>query len=461
MERSDVAVLDLGSSAGSVGRRHYVRGRLGLGHDRQPEELDHALSVAVNTGGATLKGRAAPEEQEDRLGRPTLTALQAVLTQAPGLHVAALGVSGMAESGVLLGPDDAPLAPIIAWHDMRDQAEQDRLEADLGRRAFSAATGLPSGTQWTITKHGWLQAHQPETRRARRWLNVPEWVVHRLGGDQGCEPSLASRTGRFNLCHRDWWRPGLAWSGIDTNLFPPLAPAGTPLGRAGGLHVPSALAGAVLTVAGHDHQVAAVGLGAAGAGDAVDSCGTANALLRTVRPTLPESTIVSLTDNGITVGWHVMADRWCLLGDTRSGLMLGRVLDRLRSGGHDLPDLDAAANSVAADRYEPLLGANLLAAEAEPAVLWRAALEAAALGTAEVREVMARHVGQEAKLVATGGWARDDMLLAIKRRLLGPIEHLEVGESGCRGAALFAGTAAGLYGSVDQFPRPTIVKGAV
>lgn len=418
------------------------------------------------SGRAAMSWTTTPEGTEAEPEAPVAAAraaLQAALGDAAGSRVVALGVTGMAESGVLLGPADEPLAPVIAWHDTRNQAQLEGLEADLGRRRFSAATGLPSGTQWTITKHRWLQEHRPRTRRARRWLNIPEWVAYRLGGDQACEPSLASRTGWFDLARRDWWPPGLAWSEIDTSLFPSLAPAGTPLGRAEGPDVPSALAGAVLTVAGHDHQAAAVGLGAAGAGDAVDSCGTANALLRTVRPPLPPSTVGSLTDAGITVGWHVLADRWCLLGDTRGGLMLGRVLDRLQADGHELPELDAAAGAVPADRYGPLVGTDLPvapAAPAEPAVLWRAALETAAAGTAELRDVMARHVGREAKLVATGGWARDEALLAVKRRVLGPIDHRPFGESGSRGAALFAGLAAGLFADPRQFPSPTVAQGA-
>jgi glycerol kinase len=54
----------------------------------------------------------------------------------------------------------------------------------------------------------------------------------------------------------------------------------------------------------------------------------------------------------------------------------------------------------------------------------------------------------------TGGWSNSRALLQVKRELLGPLERSEVSEAGCRGAALLAGLAAGVYESSDQFPEP-------
>jgi glycerol kinase len=51
----------------------------------------------------------------------------------------------------------------------------------------------------------------------------------------------------------------------------------------------------------------------------------------------------------------------------------------------------------------------------------------------------------------TGGWARDEAVLASKGRL-GDFEVPRVVEAGARGAALLAGVAAGLFESVDQLP---------
>ena len=101
------------------------------------------------------------------------------------------------------------------------------------------------------------------------------------------ELSLASRTGLFELGTRarlgrgsEYWvrtsaRPNRWWPG--------------PRPDRAGPDVPAILEGAVLTVAGHDHQTAAYGVGAAIDGALFDSLGTAEGLVRTVRAPLPAS----------------------------------------------------------------------------------------------------------------------------------------------------------------------------
>ena len=135
-------------------------------------------------------------------------------------------------------------------------------------------------------KHLWLNRHVPEARGAVRRFNVAEWIVKELGGEEATEQSQVSRNGWLHLRGRRWWPQALEWSHARESLVPPLVTAGTPLGCVGPDAGLSRLTGAVLTVAGHDHQVAAIGAGAAGEGDQLDSCGTAEALVRTVAPAL-------------------------------------------------------------------------------------------------------------------------------------------------------------------------------
>ncbi len=109
------------------------------------------------------------------------------------------------------------------------------LAADLrntvAARDFSATTGLPLRQQWSLTKHRWLLDNVPAARTAVRRLNVAEWIVRGLGGEEATEQSLASRTGWLRLAQRLWWTETLEWSGASENLMPPIVTAGTPLGR--------------------------------------------------------------------------------------------------------------------------------------------------------------------------------------------------------------------------------------
>ena len=411
----------------------------------------------VATGSASTRWAMTPTGAEttaqDLLSSAT-AALAALLDDCPRGTIAGVGVTGLAESGVLTDRSGARIGPVIAWHDTRDQAELDELRAGFGDD-FSAVTGLPLRQQWSLTKHRWLTRHVPEVAAAVRRFNVPEWIVKALGGEEATEQSLASRTGWLDLAQRHWWSPILEWSGAAESLMPPLVTAGTPLGQVSAAAGLDRLAGAVLTVAGHDHQVAAIGAGASGAGDQLDSCGTAEALVRTIVPGLEPDVVGSLADLGITVGWHAAADHWCLLGATQGGLALQRILAML---GHPREELDRAAlaltnQSVCVDA-PPFgrIGITGIGDDVSPAGVWRAALEAVTDQVAELHDAMTAASGPHRSFVVTGGWSTSPALMAVKRRRFGAITVARVSEAGARGAALLAGVAAGAATSTDAFP---------
>ncbi len=393
-----------------------------------------------------------------------LAAARAALRAAPAGRVRGIGVTGMAETGVLLDDHGAPLAPAIAWHDARGGDEARLLADEIGERAFIRTTGLPVTALCSAPKLRWLTANRPETLTARRWLNVGEWVVRGLGGDEVTELSLASRTGLLDLATKDPYLDVLAWTGLRDDLLPERVLAGTPAGRAG-----DALAGAegaVLTVAGHDHLGAGVGVGVVAPGDVLDSCGTAEALVRVVAPPLDADAIERVVEAGPSVGWHVADGRQAILDGLWSGLAYKEVLDALGIGDEDRAELDAGAIATAPGDV-PALELDFRALERPPLHLpddvppervWRATLdEAAALVDSQLARVDAV-AGARRRLVVTGGWARDEAVLAAKRRL-GPIETPAVVEAGCRGAALLAGVAAGLYSSIDALPPIPVPAG--
>ena len=164
------------------------------------------------------------------------------------------------------------------------EAELDDLRNAVTASDFSAMTGLPFRQQWSLTKHRWLLDNVPSARDAVRRLNVAEWIVRGLGGEEATR-TVAGITDRVAAAgERSWWGDTLEWSGASESLMPALVTAGTPLGRVSADAGLPRLTGAVLTVAGHDHQAAVIGAGADGPGDELDSCGTAEALVRTVAP---------------------------------------------------------------------------------------------------------------------------------------------------------------------------------
>jgi sugar (pentulose or hexulose) kinase len=397
-------------------------------------------------GRAPMPWRSVPSGAEiapEALLQSATAAATKALERAPrDATVAAVGVSSMAETGVLLDRDGRPTgAPAIAWHDARGAREAQRIAAELP--GFTATTGLPATPLCTLAKLRWLREHDPAARDGVRWLNVAEWVVKGLGGEETAELSLASRTGWLDLDARAWWDEALHWLGVPPAFLPEPAPAGTPAGEVTTL--PGAR-GATLAVGGHDHLSAAVGAGAVGEGDVLDSSGTAEAFIRAIAP-LPPERIAETVAGGLTVGWHAVPDRQCLLGAHWSGQALGRILDLL---GHDRETLEREALDAdpgglsVSGISEDTLTISGIGRDASPAQVWRAALEAVGRGGADILARMAAVAGPHRRLVVAGGWAEGDAARAVKARWLGPFGTTAATFAGARGAALTAGRGAGL-----------------
>ncbi len=412
--------------------------------DAEGEELAH--------GRAPTPWRRVPtgaEADPRALLAAAVEAAEAALAGAPDGAVAGVGVASMGEAGVLLDRAGEPLGPLIAWYDARGEEEAAALAADLGADAFSTRTGLPVRPMYSAVKHRWLRDHEPAAGRAVRRLNVAEWIVRGLGGDEQTEWSLASRTGWLDLAARDWWDEALAWSGAERSLLPPIALAGTPAGRAGGAI--GRARGAVLAIAGHDHLSAAVGAGAVGAGEVLDSCGTAETLIRASAP-LPPERVREAVARGINVGWHAVPGRHCLLGSIRSGAGLEHVMALLGVAPEERDALEAAALDAPADAGgiavtgigEPACAITGVGAGAAPGLVWRAALEAAGAAAAEVLATMDALAGPRSRLVVVGGWADGAAARAVKHAHLGPFDDGGSAFAGARGAALTAGRAAGV-----------------
>ena len=392
--------------------------------------------------------------EPDALLRAVVAAAKEAIDRGPEGRVAGIGVTSMAETGMLVDGRGGVLHPAVAWHDARGADDAAHLARDLPD--FSARTGLPPTPLCTLVKLRHLGA-----AGAARWLNVAEWVVERLGGRHVSELSLSSRTGLLDLDSAAPYDDALAWAGLPRDLLGERVAGGAEAGRSDGALLPGT-EGAALTVAGHDHVVAGAGVGVIAPGEVLDSCGTAEALVR-VAPPLDAAARERSVRGGVTVGWHVAPQRQCLLAGLWSGLALREVLDAL---GIDRDELSAGALATAPgdapalelDLHSLERTAPRLPAGVEPVAVWRAALDAAAR---EVEALLA-HIdavaGPRTRVVVTGGWARDPAFMQTRRRL-GAIEAPAVVEAGCRGAALLAGVAAGLYPSADELPAvPAIEK---
>ncbi len=366
------------------------------------------------------------------------------------VRVHGIGVAGLAESGVLMSGAGRPVAPVIAWFDHRGGAElgQVRQHAPEFAAAFERTTGLPWSRQASLAKLLWLRAAGVSAAPASTWLSVPEWIVFGLGGDLVCEPSLASRTGLIDQGTGELWPAAAAAAGLSARILPDARPAGSPAGRLRHDGIDLRAAGAVLTVAGHDHPVAAIGAGVTGKDELFNSSGTADVLARCVPGTLAETQRQAVVSAGWSVGRHVLPDTSLLLAGVSGGLLLRRVLTALGAGSADArAALDQA--SLGVGELPPGLSVSgdgrtqddvvlRIADGATPAAIWTAAVRYAADQARLMLHDIEKVVGPHQRAVAAGGWTRMASVRAAKAAAIKAVSFSPVIQPGVTGAARLA-----------------------
>jgi xylulokinase len=373
--------------------------------------------------------------------------------------IAAVGVAGIAESGAPVAGDGRPLAPIIAWHDPRGGEIVERLQQRFGPE-LEESIGQRLRVVSSVAKLGWLV--ERGLGPVAGWLGVPELVLHDLTGRRVTEFSLAARTGAYHVGEHRYLPEVAGAIGVSPDVFAEVAAAGTVMGRvsedaASRWGLP---AGIPVTIAGHDHLVARAGSGARPR-DLVNSVGTAETVV-TAAGTLPDvgaalarRVAVSVLPGG--AGWALLASA------ARAGLVLTAVAAAL---GRSVDELDAMASgaggaTIDESVIEAALSDSPLDLPAAPAAeIWNGVLGYLAARTWDACDRLAgvAPVAREAGghgLVVCGGGSRSRPWLHAKaaaRPAMGVWRSGAV-EAVVRGAALYAGVAAGWWAAVGSGPQ--------
>ncbi len=364
-----------------------------------------------------------------------------------GVEVVGIGTTGIAEAGILLDSHGEPCAPTLAWFDPRGEAGP--IKEVVSRRDFQRATGRRLNSKPSFAKIVWLQRNIPTASNAVRHLCVAEWIVRALGGEEVSEASLTSRTGLMELATRQSY--AVANEVVGDFLPKRKVWAGESAGTATG-DIPAVLRGAVVSVAGLDHQAAMLVLGGAREGALFDSLGTAEALMRTVRP-LSADDVERMTDHDIDVDWSVVPDHQVLLAGRVTGLTLERVSAMLGATDRETRRvLGEAALAASRDETAPRLvdisndsvTLSGITDGINPGLVWRCAVEDLTDYAGASLDLMAEIAGPPTAAVLIGGWSRNPMVADAKRRQLGEFATSDLQEPGALGAAFLSGVAAGI-----------------
>lgn len=426
------------------------------------------LSVATSwdepgDGCAERDPHAVVAAVEDLLARAATTVGAGNGPHDP-LDIRSIGFTSMAESGVLVDADGQPRSPVIAWFDPRGSEQVAAVSPELAHD-FPARTGLPVTHVASLFKIAWLR-DQGLSLAGMQWLSLPEFVISRLGGRRVAELSLLGRTGFLDIHTEAPYLPALTHLGVGEDLLPELVGAGTPAGRVRADHPVAAARGAVLTVAGHDHAVAAAASGSAATASAMDSFGTAEAFL-VASAHMPDPDVVrQLTTQGVSVYPHVVHGTTGLLAGMRTGLVLKRVLRLLGADDEDgRSRVDRESLAHRGDRSGDIGVTGFAMSDHDvtlclrgdspaPGKVWRAALDHS---TAHAATLLS-HLGTAGvpieRLVLAGGWSRMPSVLHARRTLAPRVEVAALQQPGTRGAALYGRWAATVADSTSSDLRP-------
>lgn len=403
----------------------------------------------------------------------TVCKVLTALTQTAKAHGAIQGFAtgSMGEAGVLIDADGRELGPIIAWYCGRTVADGERMRAELGDDYIFRTSGVTTSPSFSLAKILWWRRTHPEIfSKARRWLNMADWVAFRLTGEARTDYTLASRTNALDLGRLAWADELLGKLDIDPALFAPLIASGALVGRvhATGAQETGLPPGLPVSGGGHDHVISTVAADTTAPGILLDSMGTAEGLiLANDRPIFEEALrrggnqqsvlcldkpryklMCGLTTSGGAIEWFRRqaggASYDSLIAEAgklppgSNGLCF---LPQLRGGDQPYPNPHARGAFIG------------ITGDAAPGALFRAVLEGiclyARLGFDHLSAI--KGVAPISRIRIIGGGTRNDLLMKIKASVYGrPLEVTPLSEATCLSAAILGGLGAGIFGSVAE-----------
>ncbi|MDF3040325.1 MAG: hypothetical protein K0Q71_3031 [Thermomicrobiales bacterium] len=402
---------------------------------------------------------------------------------SPG-DVAAVTAASMREGFVLYDENDQEIwaCPNI---DARAGVEAAEMIAE-----GLAQSQYERGGDWTsITAPArlrWIRRHQPEILdRARRMTMLGDWVIARLSGVFGTDPSLGSSSNLFDLATRTWSAESCQELNLP-DLLPPVYEAGTVIGGV----TPEAAAatglreGTAVVVGGADTQLALLAAGlteglrfATVGGTFWQTAAVTNEpvidpriRLRTLCHILPGTWMIE------GIGFlHGFSTRWVRDGLLRAidpGIgpeegyeVLERLAAEMPAGSNGVMYLSSNVMEGRRWRHGPpsLIGLDILQPERTGlGAIFRAVEEGAAYVARGHYEILAEVCGaapDEIRFV--GGPSRGKLWPQVLADVLGiPVDVPPVREATSFGAALCALVGAGVFASLPEAVAATSKESA-
>ncbi|MHA7292400.1 FGGY-family carbohydrate kinase [Arthrobacter sp. HLT1-21] len=372
--------------------------------------------------------------------------------------VVAVGVSGMGPCVLLTDDHDQPLRPAILYGvDTRATAQISVLTSELGGdQAILDRCGSVLSTQAVGPKLAWIAEHEPTVLgRARKLFMPSSWLAFKLTGEYVLDHHSASQsTPLYDTNLLDWYHPWSQHIAPDLQLPRLIWPSGIAGTVSTGAARETGLPPGVPVIAGTiDAWTEAVSVDAQNDGDLMLMYGSTMFLVHTVpgkvfTPNLwgtigafegTRSLAGGMATSGAITGWlkelFGSVDYPELLAEAeRSGPGAGGLVMLPYFAGERTPIADPDARGLIA-------GLTLSHGRGD---LYRAALEATALGVRHNIEQIEAAGGAIERIIAVGGGTQGDLWMQIVSDITGLPQVVPTNTIGASyGAAYFAALATG------------------
>jgi glycerol kinase len=398
----------------------------------------------------------------------TLACARDMVAKAGGAErIAGIGITNQRETIVFWDKrTGAPLAPAIVWQDRRTADICAALKERGEETTVQAKTGLLLDPYFSGSKIGWALKNWPQLQAAGDHLavgTIESYLVFRLtGGLHVTDATNAARTALMAIGSSGWDDGLLNLFNVPRTILPEIVDCAGPIG----ITLPE-LFGSAIAICGMagDQQAALIGQACLSPGQTKATFGTGAFVLTQTGRTLPQSRYRLLS----TIAWQLAGERhYALEGSVFvAGSLIQWLRDDLNLIAHaadteplarSVPDnggvyLVPALSGLGAPHWVPnargaIMGLSFAAKKAHIA---RAALEAMAHQTSDLKNAFAADGADWGELRIDGGMVANDWMAQDLSDVLNiTVERPAFIETTALGAAMLASVGAGLYKTLQE-----------
>ena len=391
--------------------------------------------------------------------------IRACLEKVDASEVRALSFSGQMHGAVLLDSDKRVIRPAILHNDARSADQVVMLNKLFGTDGVRQYMMNPVYTGFLLPSLLWVRENEKEHYAKVDRVCLPkDYLKLRLTGDISSDISDASATLAYDIPNNRWSEEILDKVQVPVSFFPKLYQTADAVGHISksAAEETGLLESTIVAAGGGDQVMQGIGNGIVTPGVASSNIGTAGQLsyrsdTPTMNPDLTTNTFSSykygqwlvmgaIMNAGVTLKWFNS------LFEKTDYDKIERMVSSVEPGSRGvvfLPYLNGERTPhLNPDLSGVLFGVNFNTGRAE---LTRAVMEGVTYALNECR-LLCESMGLHAEeIIASGGGARSRTWLQIQADVFDtPMKVTDNSEQAGLGAAIAAGVAAGIYGSVEE-----------